>query len=146
MRDQVLWLDERTWSFNWLTGADLELVNEAVSANWPHHWITSGIGRYLAENGPTSFTVWCWYSYVLLTVLRCRITKLHCMRQYMSQYFIVNLLHELSEGFSAGAVVRNVGFSGSSVWKTGLSCQARQTCLSHTGIREPNLSQSVAWI
>ena len=31
--------------------------------------------------------------------------------------------HELSEGFSTGTVMRKVGFSGSSVWKTGLSCQ-----------------------
>ena len=30
---------------------------------------------------------------------------------------------QLSEGFSAGAVLRKVGFSGSSVWKTGLSCR-----------------------
>ena len=30
---------------------------------------------------------------------------------------------QLSEGFSTGAVMRKVGFSDSSVWKTGLSCQ-----------------------
>ena len=31
--------------------------------------------------------------------------------------------YELSAGFSTGVVMRKVGFSDSSVWKTGLSCQ-----------------------
>ena len=45
---------------------------------------------------------------------------------------------------SAYLCIRKVGFSDSSVWKTGLSNKARQTCLSHAGIREPNLSHDYA--
>ena len=32
-------------------------------------------------------------------------------------------IHALSEGFSTGAVMRKVGFSGSSLWKKDLSCR-----------------------
>ena len=54
--------------------------------------------------------------------------------------------------------MRKVGFSGSSMWKTNLSCRhfgqstltktsAGQICLSHAGTREPNLSQTLScWL
>ena len=66
-----------------------------------------------------------------------------CELLYQGQLLVHLQLQYYSMNFIYIMYTRKVGLSDSSVWKTGLSWQ-RQTCLSHAGIREPNLSHDCA--